>query len=143
MKDYPEIALAATSGNVYDGYAALKALLYAIGCIQSLPGHRQERSDMIEMCAMVRRLAGSREAEKLLLPTFLWSVEHHLCHKIDLWPAHGGAELNGAYSDEELDWRDAVRAWIDEREALFQLTGAVKDAPPSNVVKFMDDHEAV
>lgn len=136
MKDYPETASAAMSANAREGFTLLKGLLYAIGCIQSLPDDRQERSDMIEMCAIARRVLTSGPEDVML--NLLWSAEHHIGQKIDLWPAHGGEELNGLYTDEELDRRDDVRGWIDDREAQFQKTGALKDAPPSNVVTFID-----
>lgn len=137
MKDYIETASAATSGSARNNYVDLKALLYAIGCIQSLPAHRQERSDMIDMCSMVRRVEDNGRGTPLL-PNLLWSVEHHIGHKIDLWPAHGGDGPGGTYSDVEMDRRDTVRAWIDDREAQFLETQAAKDAPPSGVVKFID-----
>lgn len=127
-KGYMETASAATPDR--DALVTFKALLYAIGCIQSLPKDQQERSDMVHMCAIARRFNAP-------LSVMLWSVEHHIGHKIDLWPAHGGDEPAGLYSDQEIDTRDTVRAWIDERAAQFQRTLAATDAPPSNVVTFI------
>lgn len=128
-KDYMNKTKAATPDR--DALVTLKALLYAVGCIQSLPEDQQERSDMVEMCAIARRFQAP-------VPLMLWSVEHHIGHTIDLWPPHGSDKPDGLYSDEEIDARNAVRAWIDEHVAQFQRTLAALDAPPSNVVKFID-----
>lgn len=112
-------------------YITLQALLYAVAYIQKLPEDRQERSNMVDMCAHARRMAGPDFALRL------WSVEHHVGHEIDLWPAHGGDTPGGLYTDAEYDTRDEVRAWINEQDARFRRTAALKDAPPSEVVKFI------
>ena len=123
-----------------DDRIILKALLYAIANIQTLPDHRQERIDMNDMCALARASLGSHPASGA---NVLWGVEHHVGHEINLWPAHGGEEANGLYSDEELDRRDSVRAQVNEWKARFEDTGSLLDAPPSNAVRFIQGGEAV
>lgn len=113
-------------------YITLQAMIYAVACIQKLPEDRQERSSMVDMCATARRMGGGGIAH------YLWSVEHHVGYEIDLWPAYGGDDPSGLYTDEETATRDTVRAWIDDHDAQFRRTLALKDAPPSNVVKFLD-----
>ena len=129
-----ETASAAMTINAREGYTLLKGLLYGIGSIQSLPEARQERSDMVEMCAIARRVPLASIDQALDL---LWSVERHLGHKIDLWPEGGGGEPDGSFSEEEYDLRDDVRYWINMRDARFAASQALKDAPPSNVVTFI------
>lgn len=121
----------ATSVTNRDDHITLQALLYAVACIQSLPEDRQERSIMVDMCAQARHMAGDEIARPL------WSVEHHVGYEIDLWPAHGGDEPGNLYTEDEYDMRDNVRRWIDKRKARFAETGALEDAPPSEVVKFI------
>lgn len=124
----------ATTPHVRNDGANLKTMLYAIACIQSLPGDRQERSDMLDMCALARSEIGFGN-----LAFALYGVESHVGHQIDLWPAHGGSEIDGSYSDEELDTREAVREGIDYLKSKFASTGLLIDAPPSNVVKFLGE----
>lgn len=128
----------ATFDNFCGGHITLKGLLYAIGCIQALPADQQERSDMIEMCALVRGM------ESPTLAHVLWGVESHIGREIDLWPAHGGDEANGLYTDAELDAKATIRAQIKEWDDQFQRNQAAKDAPPSSAVTFLtgtDDQE--
>lgn len=130
MKSYPNEAVSATSDAALDGNITLQALLYAVACIQNLPKDRQERSNMVAMCALARDSDGP-------LPFLLWGVEHHVGHEIDLWPVHGGDGSNGEYTDAELNARDTVRAQIADWKRQFEASGALKDAPPSNVITFL------
>lgn len=114
-----------------NGCITLKAMLYAIGCIQALPTDQQERSDMIEMCTLVRGM------ESPTLAHVLWGVESHIGREIDLWPAHGGNEANGLYTDAELDAKATIRAQVRDWNEQFRRTQAAKDAPPSNAVTFL------
>ena len=118
-----------------DDHITLQALIYAVACIQSLPEDRQERINMIEMCAIARRI---------ITPTLsfvLFGVEGHVGHAVDVWPAHGGGEANGLYTDEELDRRDFVRNEVTAMQAKFAASKALIDAPPSTVVRFLDGEE--
>jgi hypothetical protein len=107
------------------------SFLYGIACIQSLPEEQQERVTMLRMCAMARFIAGPK------LALTLWSVETHIGREIDVWPADGGFGPGGSYTDEELDYKAAVRAEIRLRKELFERTGALSDAPPSDVIRFL------
>lgn len=123
---------AATPAISRGEYITFQALLYAIACIQNLPQDRQERNNMVDMCSIARRIADNN------IGLLLWNVEYHVGYEIDLWPAHGGDEPGGLYTDDDYDTRDAVRVWINTRKARFTETGALSDAPPSEVVKFID-----
>ncbi|ADE86076.1 hypothetical protein [Rhodobacter capsulatus] len=112
------------------GFQLIEVLLYGIACIQSLPKEQQEREKMLEMC----KIARLRDTPTLALT--LWGIETLIGREIDLWPAGGGFRFDGAYSDEELDQEAAVRAEIKQRKERFEETGALIDAPPSDVIRF-------
>jgi hypothetical protein len=131
-KTMPNIATSPYRAENYEGNITLKASLYAIACIQSLPEDRQERSDMIEMCALARRTPHRH------LANMLRSVEHHVGGVIDLLPAHGGSEANGCYSNGELDLMEAVRKLVKEQDDQFKRSLALVGAPASNVVGSID-----
>lgn len=80
-----------------------KALLYAVGCIQALPEAKQEYSDVLDMCEMVRELDDYHIAH-LLFP-----VEAHLGHKIDLWP-------DGFEDEADAVRKDHVRQLVCDLE---------------------------
>lgn len=63
------------------GYVSAKALVYAIGQIQSLPDHRQEWSDMYDMCEILRACHGAR-----MLAHVVTSVENHTGNPVDIFP---------------------------------------------------------
>lgn len=128
--------LASMVGRV--GYINLKALLYAVACIQTLPGDKQEWSDMCDMCAIARSTLAERPNRGA---DILWSVEHHVGHQIDLWPAHGGPEPNGLYSDEDMDRRDAVRSLIDGWATTFRNSPTFENAPASSAIIFVSGLE--
>lgn len=115
-----------------DGYVIVKGLLYAIACIQGLPAEQRENGDMIAMCRLVRGMKNS-----VLFAHTQWGVESHVGREIDLWPAHGGDEPGGLYSDEELEVKEAMRGQITEWQERFKRTGAADHAPPSDVVRFL------
>ncbi|SDG28799.1 hypothetical protein PUH89_14865 [Rhodobacter capsulatus] len=83
------------------------------------------------MCAIMR------EAVVPKLALTLWGVETLVGREIDLWPAYGGSGPGGNYTDEEFDHKAAVRAEIKQRQERFEKTGALSDAPPSDVIKFL------
>ena len=113
-----------------DLYATTAGLLYGIAFIQSLPEERQERETMFRMCAIVREAAGPK------LAFTLWGIETLVGREIDLWPVDGGSGPGGDYTNEEFDHEAAVRAEIKQRKERFEQTGALIDAPPSDVIRF-------
>ena len=131
----PATSVIGRDGHTHTGYIAMQAMVYAIARIQSLPEDRQERSNMIEMCAIVRSFS------EPAIVGFLYGVEHHVGHAVDLWPAHGGDDANGLYTDEELDRRDFVRKEVTAAQAKFAASKLLIDAPPSSVVRFLDGEE--
>lgn len=114
-----------------ESYITLQALLYAVARIQTLPEDQQEYSNMANMCALARRVGGQE------LAFILWGVEHHVGHEINLWPADHGDEPDNHYTDEEVDHQNAVRSQINAWKARFEETGALLDAPSSDVIKFL------
>ncbi|MBZ9939436.1 hypothetical protein LB518_24330 [Mesorhizobium sp. BR1-1-16] len=86
-----------------DGYVLAKALLYAIDAIQHLPREMQERSDMVDMCALARAVHGGGLADALIF------VEAHTGREIDLWP-----------DDEDRTAANATRARINTAKAAFE-----------------------
>ena len=105
-------------------FRATKLMIYAVAQIQALPDNRQELSDMLDACEIVRA------ANDPNLALILYGVEVHTGQEIDLWPA------GEAYTEEELARRDAIRTEVDEMKAAFRATGRALDAPPSNVIGF-------
>ncbi|WP_028713876.1 hypothetical protein [Paracoccus sp. J55] len=81
-----------------DGYIAVKALVYAIAHIQSLPEDRQEYRDMLDMCDLVYESGLSQS----LIDMIVYDVERHVQHEVNLYPSEG--------MDKE---RSAMRARID------------------------------
>jgi hypothetical protein len=132
-------ANAQASLNGREGYIVMKALIYAVARIQSLPRDRQEYSDMIATCALVRESApamfSSTAPERFA--SFVWEVESHVGHEIDLWPSEGGDGINGAYTDEELDTKESLRALITAMEAQRAANPIELNAPQSEVVAFI------
>lgn len=63
-----------------DSDILIKGLLYAIATIQNLPEHRQERSDMRDMCAIIRA------HNPRTLMHVVYEVQAHTGADIDLWP---------------------------------------------------------
>ncbi|QEU08696.1 hypothetical protein [Paracoccus yeei] len=92
----------AASATGRDGYIMVKALVYAIARIQSLPDDRQEHGDMMDMCELVYE----SELPEGTLDMILMEVEHSVQHEIDLFPGEGG----------EGDRRD-MRARVDAMKA--------------------------
>jgi len=78
-----------------------------------------------------------REAVVPKLALTLWGVETLVGREIDLWPVSGGSGSGGDYTNEEFDHEAAVRAEIKQRKERFEQIGALNDAPPSDVVKFL------
>lgn len=73
-----------TSITGRDGYIQTKALVYAIGQIQSLPDHKQEWSDMYDMCQLLRAHLGPAE-----LASYAVGVEWHTGNPVNLFPEDG------------------------------------------------------
>lgn len=68
-----------------DGYITVKALVYAVACLQSLPDDRAEYSDMADMCEILH----ASDLPESLLDMILLSVEHHIQRDVDLFPSEG------------------------------------------------------
>ena len=125
----------ATSVTGRDGYIRLQALLYAVARIQTLPEDQQEYSNMVDMCAIARAMNSPP------IWPIVWGVELHVGHEIDLWPAGGGNEVGGAYTDVEIDAKEAQRAKINAAQVSLSSISIELNAPPSNVIKFLDGNE--
>ena len=121
---------ALASNENRDLQATTVGLLYGIACIQSLPKERQERETMFRMCAIVRETAGPK------LAFTLWGVETLVGREIDLWPDGGGSFDYGFNTEEEDDHKTEVRDEIEHLQMRFERTGALIDAPPSDVIRF-------
>lgn len=92
----------AASATGRDGYITLKALVYAIAHIQSLPRDRQEYGDMLDMCDLVYENRLPQE----MLDIIVYDVERHIQHEVNLYPSDG--------MDKE---RAAMRARLDASKA--------------------------
>ena len=113
----------------------LQALIYAVARIQSLPDDRQEYSNMTDMCALARTMNAPP-----IWPV-VWGVERHVGYEIDLWPPGGGNEVGGAYPEHEINAKEALRAQIDAAQALLSSITIELNAPPNNVILFLDGAE--
>lgn len=135
-EQYLKTAPAATSIPEFDRLAQkvmVQGLLYGIAHIQSLPSERQELGSMFEMCALVRKITDAQDVRSFAYT--LWGVEHHIGSEIDVWPRpHPG----GSCTDEEVERGALVRGVIDFFADRFAKSGALIDAPPSDVVRFYD-----
>lgn len=131
---------AATPNFARPSYLMIKAMLYSIAYIQALARDRQEASDMAQMCEIVR----SMNLPPADLADLIFGVQHHVQHEIDLWPQGWGDEADGSYSGQEIAAQLNLAAALDKLERAFKRGGALNDAPPSDVVKFIggaDDQE--
>lgn len=130
----PDVATPIPNFDRIDLRVIVQGLLYGIAEIMTLPPEREERSSMLAMCALVRRIM---KGDDQGLAYTLWGVEHHVGHGITLWPPGGGTGPTGNYTDAEFEHEDAVRQEIKRRKERFEQTGALVDAPPSDVIKFI------
>ena len=105
--------------------------LYAIAQIQSLPDDRQEVGYMKRMCRIVREIGGDD------LAWMIWGVGHHVGRDPDLWPAHGGSEPDGTYSNSEIGQMEGILDKIAEYKDGYRAGPMLESAPPSDVVKFI------
>ncbi|MFA5538576.1 MAG: hypothetical protein WCZ72_09455 [Gemmobacter sp.] len=103
---------AATSITGCDGYITMKALLYAIATIQSLPEADREYGDMHHMCELARDMCQSDVAVRLLAPAIL-EVARHTGHVPDLWPNDFGDDMEEIYDLHDLALRGAVIVTIE------------------------------
>ncbi|MBS7737916.1 MULTISPECIES: hypothetical protein [unclassified Chelatococcus] len=90
-----------------DGYIQAQALLYGITQIQSLPRQRQEYSDMVDMCRILRALVPPET-----LPSYAYSVEMHTGKQIDLHFPEG----EEATASDEIYMQDYLFAMADYRK---------------------------
>lgn len=87
-----------------DGYIVPQAMLYGIGYIQSLPPERQEWSNMLDMCLIVR-------AQKSPFTiTHILNLERFHGFRINLWP-----EDEEDLSEPEKGKRDKFRNAYEEQ----------------------------
>lgn len=113
-----------------------QVLLYAIAQIQALPAERQETSTLHHLCKMARTMLSEGDMQRFAYA--VWGVECHVGAQINLWPAHGGDGPSGHYTDEEFEAEETLRKTITDFADRFARSGALVDAPPSDVVKFID-----
>jgi hypothetical protein len=85
---------------------------------------------------MARAILSKGDAQQFAYA--VWGVEYHLDEQINLWPAHGGDAPSGHYTDEEFEAEETLRKTITELADRYARSGALVDAPPSDVVKFID-----
>lgn len=128
-KNTTRASTAATGASWREGYVSLKALLYGISNIQSLPHDRQEASDMANMCELARSIGGN------LLAIEVYNVERHVGHEVHLWP-DGWGSVDGIYTEEEELAKEALRAAVDQRKRTFAVGSKVANAPNSSEIRF-------
>lgn len=122
MKDYSETASAASSVTGRDGYITLKAMLYAIACIQSLPEADREYGDLQDMRTLVRAKVhdmarnDSTHDVPIMFCYAMLEVHRHTGQMPDLWPNDFGEDLAEVYEQHELALMTAVRATIDKMQ---------------------------
>lgn len=110
---------AATSVTGRDGYITLKAMLYAIASIQSLPEENREYGDLQDMLLLVRAKAWDMSRNDathdvpVLLCHAMLEVNRHTGQMPDLWPNDFGEDLADIYEPYDIALRDAVYATID------------------------------
>ena len=92
-----------TSITGRDGFIVPQAMLYAIGYIQSLPDERQEWSNMLDMCMIVR----AQQSPFMISHIINLEVFHGF--KIDLWP-EGDEHLSLADRRKRDEFRAAYEA---------------------------------
>ncbi len=119
MEDYNDTASPATSVTGRDTYITLKALLYAIATIQSLPEEDREYGDLCDMTALVRAMAenmaraDATHDQPVLLSHCLLEVGRHTGQMPDLWPNDLGDEMSEIYTPRELAMMGAVKATVE------------------------------
>lgn len=112
-----------TSITERDGYIRLKALLYAIAHIQSLPQELQERSDMADMCALFRHeMTHNGQFDVPVSAALVFGVEAHTGVAIDLWP-DCDANPRKYFSPEE---RVTKRVFKLHMEAMYERFNAMR-----------------
>lgn len=105
-----------------DDYITAQALVYAIAHIQSLPEERQDRSNMLDMCELVR---ATYEAESLAC--IVATVEHHTEMHIDLHFPEGENQTaddviyENDYRCEEAVMREMRSAMVKRAVEDFKL----------------------
>ncbi|RCW83461.1 hypothetical protein [Paracoccus lutimaris] len=115
MKSSVKTTPVAASVTGRDGYIVVKALIYAIARIQSLPEDRQEYSDMLDMCTVLHDL----DFPQSMLDMIHSDVEHHMQREVDLYPGEGmeaERKATRARIDAERARIDAMKS--DHAEAL-------------------------
>lgn len=102
-----------------DDYLANQAIIYAIAYIQNLPKDQQERSNMMDMCAIARTLPPTA------LALLVAQTQLHTGTIIDIWPG------------EDADFDVATRR---ERKAFKSALNAVIAARANFLDQFAEDH---
>lgn len=100
-----------TSITGRDGFIVPQAVLYGIGYIQSLPRTRQEWSNMLDMCKIVRSWD-----TPFTIPHML-NLEQFHGFKIDLWP-EDDADLSESEKAKRDEFRQAHKRLRDQHVAL-------------------------
>ena len=108
----------ATSITRRDGFIVPQAMLYAIGYIQSLPAERQEWSNMLDMCMIVRA------QQSPFTITHIINLEVFHGFKIELWP-EGDEDLSAIEKQARDEFR---KAYEEQRKQRIEL--AIQHAQP-------------
>lgn len=102
-----------------DGYITLKAMLYAIACIQKQPVADRANNDLYDMLNMVRGTAREMSFNEasydvpVLLCHAMLEVHRHTGQMPDLWPNDFGGDLSEVYEAHDLALMSAVCTTID------------------------------
>lgn len=111
---------AATSITGRDGYITLKAMLYAIATIQSLPEADREYGDLYDMLQLVHSTAhdmaraDDTHDTPILLCHALLEVNRHTGQMPDLWPNDFGDDMSEVYEPRDLAMMGAVKVTIEK-----------------------------
>lgn len=113
MKGQKENTMAHKNASITgrDSYITTQAMLYALGYIQSLPDERQEWSNMLDMCMIVRAQRSPLTIMHIL------NLERFHGFKINLWP------------EEDEDLSEAEKLKRDEFRKAYERCRAQASEP--------------
>lgn len=111
-QECPKMPETATSITGRDGYITMKAMLYAIATIKSLPAVDREYGDMVDMQKLIRDMI-RQDMDVPVLCHAMLEVNRHTGEMPELFPVDFGEELFGIHDQREIALWGAIQVTIE------------------------------